>query len=130
MTYPVAIQRCDTFVSRTQNWMYDHLRFVLNYTPLVLCDALENREEFPELEAWLLDREELLWRSVDEVDRKLSPSQGVLETETAKTTSTAFSLRLCGGGRSSTPSKLGHPMGCWFLWSGCIPSRTLSWMGS
>lgn len=59
MTYPVAIQRCDTFVGRTQNWMYEHLRFVPNYTPLVLCDLLENREEFPELEAWLLNRESL-----------------------------------------------------------------------
>jgi hypothetical protein len=62
MTYPVAVQRCDTFVGRTQNWMYDHLRFVPNYTPLVLCDALENREEFPELEAWVIDRESLTRR--------------------------------------------------------------------
>jgi colanic acid/amylovoran biosynthesis glycosyltransferase len=55
----IAIQRCDTFVGRTQNWVYDHLRFLPNYTPLVLCDLLENREEFPELEAWFLDRESL-----------------------------------------------------------------------
>ena len=60
--YPVAIQRCDTFVGRTQNWMYDHLRFVPNYTPLVLCDTLENREEFPELEAWVIDRESMTRR--------------------------------------------------------------------
>lgn len=59
MPYPLAIQRCDTFVGRTQNWMYDHLRFLPDYTPFVLCDLLENREEFPELEAWLLDRESL-----------------------------------------------------------------------
>jgi colanic acid/amylovoran biosynthesis glycosyltransferase len=48
---PVALQRCDRFVARTMNWLYDHLRFVPGYTPFVLCDELLNRDEFPELEA-------------------------------------------------------------------------------
>lgn len=48
---PVALQRCVTFVGRTMNWMYDHLRMVPRFRPLVLCDNLENRDEFPELEA-------------------------------------------------------------------------------
>lgn len=48
----VALQRCGEFVARTTNWLYDHLRFVPRYTPFVLCDALANRVEFPQLEAW------------------------------------------------------------------------------
>src|SRR2546425_557328 len=43
---PVALQRCDAFVGRTTNWLYDHLRFVPRYTPLVLCDNLMLRDEF------------------------------------------------------------------------------------
>ncbi len=58
----VALQRCDTFVGRTMNWLYDHLRAVPRYTPLVLCDRLANRVEFPDLEAWPLPRERLDWR--------------------------------------------------------------------
>lgn len=50
-TGPVALQRCVTFVGRTTNWMYDHLRMVPRYRPVVLCNNLENRDEFPELEA-------------------------------------------------------------------------------
>jgi colanic acid/amylovoran biosynthesis glycosyltransferase len=34
------------------NWLYDHLRFVPRYAPVVFCDELLNREEFPALEAW------------------------------------------------------------------------------
>jgi colanic acid/amylovoran biosynthesis glycosyltransferase len=47
----VALQRCDEFVGRTTNWLYDHLRFVPRYTSFVLCDVLANRDEFPEIEA-------------------------------------------------------------------------------
>jgi hypothetical protein len=46
----VALQRCDRSVTRTMNWLYDHLRFIPGYTPIVLCDELLNRDEFPELE--------------------------------------------------------------------------------
>jgi colanic acid/amylovoran biosynthesis glycosyltransferase len=62
---PVSLQRCDQFVGRTMNWLYDHLRFVPRYTPFVICDALLNREEFPELNAWRINPESLprrVWR--------------------------------------------------------------------
>lgn len=61
----IALQRCDRFVARTMNWLYDHLRFVPTYRPVVLCDALQNRDEFPELQAWSLQPECLtrrVWR--------------------------------------------------------------------
>ena len=48
----VALQRCYQFVGRTENWLYDHLRFVPRHNPIVLCDALLNRDEFPELQTW------------------------------------------------------------------------------
>jgi colanic acid/amylovoran biosynthesis glycosyltransferase len=41
------------------NWLYDHLRAVPRYTPLVLCDRLAHRDEFPELNAWPLPHERL-----------------------------------------------------------------------
>ena len=49
---PIVLHRCDEFVGRTTNWLYDHLRFIPGYTPLVICDSLANRQEFPELQAW------------------------------------------------------------------------------
>lgn len=49
---PVSVQRCDIFVGRTMNWLYDHLRVVPEYTPLVLTDEVANRGEFPELPVW------------------------------------------------------------------------------
>ncbi len=52
---PVALQRIDRFVGRTMNWFYDHMRFVPRHRPVVICDVLENRAEFPELDAILLD---------------------------------------------------------------------------
>jgi colanic acid/amylovoran biosynthesis glycosyltransferase len=53
----VALQRTDQFVGRTTNWLYDHLRFVPRHKPVVLCDTLLNRKEFPLLDAYpLLDR--------------------------------------------------------------------------
>ena len=58
----VALQHCDTFVGRTMNWLYDHLRAVPRYKPVVLCDHLDNRKEFPELDAWVIPRERLGWR--------------------------------------------------------------------
>ncbi len=42
-------------MGRTTNWLYDHLRFVPCYTPVILCDRLVNRQEFPKLEAWSLN---------------------------------------------------------------------------
>lgn len=48
---PVVLQRCDTFVGRTTNWLYDHLRNVHRHEPVVLADRLQNREEFPQLTA-------------------------------------------------------------------------------
>jgi colanic acid/amylovoran biosynthesis glycosyltransferase len=66
-TGAVALQRCDQFVGRTMNWLYDHLRFLPRYTPVVLCDWLLNRAEFSAMEARGLKREVLsrrLWRRV------------------------------------------------------------------
>jgi colanic acid/amylovoran biosynthesis glycosyltransferase len=66
---PVALQRTDRFVARTMNWMYDHLRFVRRHRPVVLADRLENRVEFPELDASVL-----AGRSIPErAWRKLQP---------------------------------------------------------
>ena len=61
----IALQRTDEFVGRTMNWLYDHLRVLPRYTPLVLCDTLANRREFPELEARTIDYDRLghrIWR--------------------------------------------------------------------
>ena len=63
----VALQRTDQFVGRTMNWLYDHLRVLPRYTPVVLCDLLANRHEFPLLEAWSLNHQRLthrLWRRI------------------------------------------------------------------
>jgi colanic acid/amylovoran/stewartan biosynthesis glycosyltransferase WcaL/AmsK/CpsK len=46
-----VLQRCDQFVGRTTNWLYDHLRCIPRHVSLVLSDVLENRQEFPLLEA-------------------------------------------------------------------------------
>jgi len=51
-TRPVALQRCEQFVARTENWIYDHLRFLRRYRPVVLCDVLRNRAEFGAVAAW------------------------------------------------------------------------------
>jgi colanic acid/amylovoran biosynthesis glycosyltransferase len=59
---PIAIERSDVFVGRTMNWLYDHLRLLPEYTPLVLCDRLANRDEFPEVEAWPIPRDQIRWR--------------------------------------------------------------------
>ncbi len=53
--HPLVLHRCDRFVARTMNWLYDHLRFVPNVRQLVLCDSLQNRDEFPELDAWCVN---------------------------------------------------------------------------
>src|SRR5215471_9806410 len=52
-TAPVltVLHRCDEFVGRTMNWLYDHLRCVPRHESLVLSDKLENRKEFPLFEA-------------------------------------------------------------------------------
>jgi colanic acid/amylovoran biosynthesis glycosyltransferase len=48
---PAVLQRCDAFVGRTMNWIYDHLCHVPRHAPIVLCHQLQNRREFPRLEA-------------------------------------------------------------------------------
>jgi colanic acid/amylovoran/stewartan biosynthesis glycosyltransferase WcaL/AmsK/CpsK len=50
-----VLQRCDRFVGRTMNWLYDHLRCIPRHEPLVLCDHLENRSEFPMVKARSID---------------------------------------------------------------------------
>jgi colanic acid/amylovoran biosynthesis glycosyltransferase len=52
---PVALQCWSQFVGRTTNWLYDHLRHVPRHNPVVLCNTLLNRSEFPELQAWCLE---------------------------------------------------------------------------
>jgi len=56
MLPPVALQRSNVFVGRTDNWMYDHLRSLTRYRPLVLADRLENLDEFPDVETWPWNR--------------------------------------------------------------------------
>jgi len=72
---PIALQRCDTFVGRTMNWLYDHLCCVPRYTPLVLCDQLMNREEFPLIEDWCIDSSftRRVWRRL--TGSRLFPSE-------------------------------------------------------
>lgn len=66
---PVAVQRCDRFVGRTMNWLYDHLRFVPRHSPLVVCDGLQNRQEFPALTAWQSNQHRrALWRRISGTD--------------------------------------------------------------
>ena len=71
----VALQRCGQFVGRTTNWLYDHLRFIPHHNPIVLCDELLNREEFPELQTWHLNWSFVrrVWRSLTE--NHLYPSE-------------------------------------------------------
>lgn len=59
---PVALQRIDRFVARTQNWFYDHMRYVPRHRPVVVCTSLENREEFPDLAAVHVSDLRLGWR--------------------------------------------------------------------
>lgn len=63
----VALQRTDRFVGRTMNWLYDHLRAVRRHRCAVLCDQLQNRGEFPELQARALKPNRLsrrIWRRI------------------------------------------------------------------
>jgi len=72
--HPVILHRCDQFVGRTTNWLYDHLRFIPSYTPYVVCDSLANRREFPELDVWQRDPQALprrIWRKL--FDQSLYP---------------------------------------------------------
>jgi len=59
---PVALQRCSQFVGRTTNWLYDEGRHVPRYKPVVYCNKLLNRDEFPELDAWSVDARSLTRR--------------------------------------------------------------------
>ncbi len=49
---PVALQRTDRFVGRAMNWMYHHLRRVPRYRPVVMTNVLQNRTQYPDLEAF------------------------------------------------------------------------------
>lgn len=53
----MALQRTDRFVGRAMNWMYHHLRRVPRYRPVVMTGVLQNRDQYPELEAF-----EMPWR--------------------------------------------------------------------
>lgn len=69
-----VLQRCDQFVGRTTNWLYDHLRFVPRYSPIVLCDVLTNREEFSLLQARQFGSQSLMYRAWRRVaGTRLSP---------------------------------------------------------
>jgi colanic acid/amylovoran biosynthesis glycosyltransferase len=60
-----VLHRTDTFVGRTTNWLYDHLRCIPRHEPVVLCDELANRDEFPLLRARAGNAERLshrVWR--------------------------------------------------------------------
>lgn len=46
-----VLHRCDFFVARTTNWLYDHVRCIPRYDSFVLCDELAHRREFPLLDA-------------------------------------------------------------------------------
>lgn len=76
---PVALQRIDRFVGRTMNWFYDHMRFVPRHRPVIICTDLENRDEFPELEAHLLTGRRLgvrIWNKL--ASRALYPPDAAL----------------------------------------------------
>lgn len=71
VTRPVVIQRCDRFVARTMNWMYDHLRYLPRHRPLVVTDELQNRQEFPELTAIQVrkySRARAIWKRIGGTD--------------------------------------------------------------
>jgi colanic acid/amylovoran biosynthesis glycosyltransferase len=71
VTRPVIIQRCDRFVARTMNWMYDHLRYLPRHRPLVVTDELQNRQEFPELTAIQVrkySRARAIWKRISGTD--------------------------------------------------------------
>src|ERR1700732_726255 len=66
-TDAVALQRCGQFVGRTTNWLYDHLCHVPRYEPVVFCNELVNRNEFPKLTAWSVNPRSLtrrLWHRI------------------------------------------------------------------
>lgn len=76
---PVALQRIDRFVGRTMNWFYDHMRHVPRHRPVIICTDLENRDEFPELEAHLLTGRRLgvrIWNKL--APRSLYPLDSAL----------------------------------------------------
>jgi len=73
-----VVQRCDRFVARTMNWLYDHLRCVPRHVSLVLSDRLANRNEFPLLEARSRDPERVsrrLWRRF--MDDRVYPAEAM-----------------------------------------------------
>jgi colanic acid/amylovoran biosynthesis glycosyltransferase len=62
---PVALHRIDRFVARTMNWAYDHLRHLPRYRPVVMANVLENRAEFPDVDAFAVPWKRLgsrVWR--------------------------------------------------------------------
>src|SRR5262245_48398039 len=74
-TSSAVLQRCDQFVGRTTNWLYDHLRFLPHHTPIVLFDTLINRDEFPLLQARHFNHRNFIRRVWHRVfGKSLSPS--------------------------------------------------------
>ena len=64
---PVALQRTDRFVGRAMNWMYHHLRRVPRYRPVIMTNVLDNRDQYPELEAFAMPWRRLgsrVWKRV------------------------------------------------------------------
>jgi len=59
----VALHLVEVFVGRTTNWLYDHLRCVPRYKQVIVTNQLENRTEFPEMEAIELDQASILRRA-------------------------------------------------------------------
>jgi colanic acid/amylovoran/stewartan biosynthesis glycosyltransferase WcaL/AmsK/CpsK len=66
-SHPAVLNSCDQFVGRTMNWLYDHMRCVPRHRPIIFCDHLANRVEFPLLEA----RRRASWRLTHRVWRRL-----------------------------------------------------------
>ncbi len=68
------------------NWFYDHMRFVPRHRPVIICDVLENRTEFPELDAVLLDPARLgsrIWNRLNKTSL-FPPDASRLRREHAK----------------------------------------------
>lgn len=62
-----SLHRTDQFVGRTTNWLYDHLRLIPRYRVAVFADGLENRDEYPLLQASDFDRwsfKRRVWRKI------------------------------------------------------------------
>lgn len=71
----VALESYEEFVGRTTNWLYDYLTHVPRHRLIVLTQEIVNRTEFPQLEAWALDKHSFarrIWRRF--AGRRMYPS--------------------------------------------------------